>query len=157
MTRHVDRPGIVLANAKHLESNAGANAPGATFRHEITPAGESGFSEFDESLFTLCGLKGADVVADATVLFNAIHPGDVANFEHALAPDDDDTGNRRFETGCWSMLPTASARKRASERSSRRCRSPLQYLACAMGIYIMRMICTALSWGCRKAIPSARH
>ena len=97
MTRHVDRPGIVLANAKHLESNAGANAPGATFRHEITPAGESGFSEFDESLFTLCGLKGADVVADATVLFNAIHPDDVANFEHALAPDDDDTGNRRFE------------------------------------------------------------
>ena len=97
MTRHVDRPGIVLANAKHLESNAGANAPGATFRHEITPAGESGFSEFDESLFTLCGLKGADVVADATVFFNAIHPDDVANFEHALAPDDDDTGNRRFE------------------------------------------------------------
>jgi len=123
MTRHLDRPGIVLAAAKHLQSIAGANTPGATFRHEVSPAGDGRFSEFDESLFNLCGLKGTDVVADATVLFDAIHPDDLADLEHALAPDDDDTGNRRFEIRilgpdgeprwfhglCWPQLRVAGA------------------------------------------------
>lgn len=97
MTRELDRPGIVLGDVKHLKSTVGTNAPGVAFRHETAPDGDGRFTEFEESLVTLCGLRRADVIADAAVLFDAVHPDDRAEIQRALRTDDGDNTIRRFE------------------------------------------------------------
>ena len=97
MTQHVERPGIVLADVKHLKSAAGINSPGVMFRHEITAEGQASFTHIDGSLINLCSAQAASVLADADVLFDQFHPKDVANFKRALADAVRDRANQRFE------------------------------------------------------------